>query len=57
VNGDYLVVVRWLGVTALGLYERAYQLMAAPATLVGQVLDDVLFPRWRRSSRSGSAWP
>ena len=44
VNGDYLVVVRWLGVTALGLYERAYQLMAAPATLVGQVLDDVLFP-------------
>jgi O-antigen/teichoic acid export membrane protein len=44
VNGDYLVVVRWLGVAALGLYERAYQLMAAPATLVGQVLDDVLFP-------------
>jgi len=44
VNGDYFVVVRWLGVTALGLYERAYQLMAAPAALVGQVLDDVLFP-------------
>lgn len=44
VNGDYLVVVSRLGVTALGLYERAYQLMAAPATLVGQVLDDVLFP-------------
>lgn len=44
VNGDYFVVVRWLGVLSLGLYERAYQLMAAPATLVGQVLDDVLFP-------------
>jgi PST family polysaccharide transporter len=43
-NGDYLVVVNWIGVTALGLYERAYQLMAMPATLVGQVLDDVLFP-------------
>lgn len=43
-NGDNLVVVRWLGVAALGLYERAYALMAMPATLLGQVLDDVLFP-------------
>lgn len=44
VNGDYMVVVKWLGVVALGLYERAYQLMAMPATLIGQVMDDVLFP-------------
>jgi PST family polysaccharide transporter len=44
VNGDNFVAVKWLGVQALGLYERAYQLMAMPATLVGQVLDDVLFP-------------
>ncbi len=43
-EGDYLVTVKWLGVSALGLYERAYQLMAMPAILVGQVLDDVLFP-------------
>ena len=43
-EGDYLVTVKWLGVVALGLYERAYQLMAMPAILVGQVLDDVLFP-------------
>ncbi len=43
-EGDYLVTVKWLGLTALGLYERAYQLMAMPAILVGQVLDDVLFP-------------
>ena len=43
-EGDYLVTVKWLGVYALGLYERAYQLMAMPAILVGQVLDDVLFP-------------
>ncbi len=43
-EGDYLVTVTWLGVSALGLYERAYQLMAMPAILVGQVLDDVLFP-------------
>jgi len=43
-EGDYLVTVKWLGLSALGLYERAYQLMAMPAILVGQVLDDVLFP-------------
>lgn len=43
-EGDYLVTVKWLGLTALGLYERAYQLMAMPAIAVGQVLDDVLFP-------------
>ena len=43
-NGDNLVVVRGLGVAALGLYERAYALMTMPAALVGQVLDDVLFP-------------
>jgi len=43
-EGDFFVVVKWLGVTALGFYERAYKLMAMPAIFVGQVLDDVLFP-------------
>jgi O-antigen/teichoic acid export membrane protein len=43
-NGDNLVVARWLGPAALGAYDRAYQLMAAPAMLLGQALDEVLFP-------------
>jgi O-antigen/teichoic acid export membrane protein len=43
-NGDNLVVARWLGAAALGVYDRAYQLMAAPAMLLGQALDEVLFP-------------
>lgn len=43
-NGDNLVVGRWLGAAALGVYDRAYQLMAAPAMLLGQALDEVLFP-------------
>ncbi len=43
-EGDNLIVGRWLGPMALGLYAHAYQLMAAPAMLVGQVLDRVLFP-------------
>jgi len=41
---DYLVVGHWLGLTALGYYGRAYQLMSVPASTFGQVLDDVLFP-------------
>ena len=44
VQGDNLVIGRSLGADALGIYGRAYQFMAAPAMLVGQVLDNVLFP-------------
>ena len=41
---DNLVVGRWLGAAALGIYGRAYQLMAAPAMFLGEILDRVLFP-------------
>jgi PST family polysaccharide transporter len=47
-QGDYLIVGRFLGVEALGLYSRAYQLMALPATTLGQSLDQVLFPTMAR---------
>ena len=43
-NGDNLVVGRWLGAEALGLYGRAYVLMAQPARMFGLILDQVLFP-------------
>lgn len=43
-QGDKLVVGSALGPLALGLYDRAYQLMAAPAHGIGLVLDSVLFP-------------
>jgi PST family polysaccharide transporter len=46
--GDNLVVGRFLGPAALGLYGRAYQLMAAPASAFGTVLDSVLFPAMAR---------
>lgn len=41
---DRLVVGRWLGAEALGVYSLASQLMTTPAVIVGQVLDRVLFP-------------
>lgn len=42
-QGDYLLVGRALGATALGLYNRAYQLMLIPVNLVGQAISKVLF--------------
>ncbi len=48
VQGDNLVVGRWLGPAALGLYSRAYQLTTRPALLLGDVLDRVLFPTLSR---------
>ena len=47
-QGDNLVVGHSLGSAALGIYGRAYNLMAAPASAIGKVLDDVLFPTLAR---------
>jgi PST family polysaccharide transporter len=43
-QGDNFVVGRLLGTELLGMYTRAYQLMALPAMYLGQVLERVLFP-------------
>jgi PST family polysaccharide transporter len=45
-NGDYFVVARWLGTTALGLYSRAYQLMCLPIYQFSSILNSVLFPAY-----------
>jgi PST family polysaccharide transporter len=62
---DKLIVGRFLGAQALGLYALASQLMTAPAVIFGQILDRVLFPtmalvqqeqsRLARAYRSGVA--
>lgn len=62
-QADNIVVGRFLGATALGVYGHAYQLMSAPAMLIGTALDKVLFPtmasvqhekeRLRRAYRTG----
>jgi O-antigen/teichoic acid export membrane protein len=43
-EGDNMVVGRWLGATALGIYDRAYTLMVMPANLFGKIVNRVLFP-------------
>jgi O-antigen/teichoic acid export membrane protein len=45
---DNLVVGRWLGAVSLGEYSRAFQLVSVPATLLGDVVDKVLFPMMAR---------
>jgi PST family polysaccharide transporter len=45
---DYVVVGRWLGAEALGLYGRAYGLMAAPGNLLADAIDLVSFPELSR---------
>ncbi|HEY8257825.1 MAG TPA: lipopolysaccharide biosynthesis protein [Gemmatimonadales bacterium] len=43
-QGDNMVVGRWLGAAALGIYGRAYNLMVMPATVFGKIVNRVLFP-------------
>ena len=50
-EGDNFVVGRWLGPAALGLYGRAFQLMAVPADIFGGILDSVLFPTMARAQQ------
>lgn len=43
-QGDNVVVGRWMLTGALGIYGRAYQLMAMPAMFLGEVVDRIVFP-------------
>ncbi len=43
-NADNFIVARFFGPQGLGLYGRAYQIVVAPAVLVGDTLDKVFFP-------------
>jgi O-antigen/teichoic acid export membrane protein len=43
-QADYVLVGRMLGVEALGIYNRSYQLMLIPVNLVGQAVSAVLLP-------------
>ena len=54
-QGDNFVVGRILGVDALGMYTRAYQLMTLPAMYVGQIFERVMFPAMARTQASSVA--
>ncbi len=43
-QGDVFLTGKFLGMTSLGIYGRASQLMDIPNQYIGQALDNVLFP-------------
>jgi PST family polysaccharide transporter len=43
-QGDFIVVGRYMSAADLGAYGRAYQIATGPAILLGGVIDKVLFP-------------
>lgn len=47
-EADKAIIGRYLGAEALGFYTRSFQLGAMPASLLGQILDRLLFPRMAR---------
>jgi PST family polysaccharide transporter len=47
-NGDNLLVGKFIGASALGLYARCYSLMLLPLTSVSRSLSEVLFPTFSR---------
>lgn len=51
-QGDNIVAGRWLGAAALGLYDRAYQLIVFPVDQFGVVTDQVFFPVMSRLQES-----
>jgi O-antigen/teichoic acid export membrane protein len=44
VNGDNVVIGKWIGAEALAYYNWAYQLANLPALVITQVLSSVMFP-------------
>lgn len=48
-QGDNFIVGRQLSSALLGIYGRAYQLMAMPAMFLGEVVDRIVFPLLSRS--------
>jgi O-antigen/teichoic acid export membrane protein len=44
VQGDNLVISRYLGMASLGIYSRAYKLMKLPTNVLGNVFNHLAFP-------------
>jgi O-antigen/teichoic acid export membrane protein len=59
-NADNLLIGRFLGSTALGVYAVAYNIMLAPLSRIAQPLVEVLFPAFSRMQddreRMASVW-
>jgi len=43
-QADNFITLRYLGIGDLGIYSRAYQLVASPAVLLGGTVSSIIFP-------------
>lgn len=53
-NLDNIIVGRWLGAEALGIYSRAYQFLMQPTALIGGTIDRVLFSAMGEAQGDGA---
>lgn len=53
-KGDYFVIGRLAEVSQVGIYSRAYTLMALPATYIGAALEKVVFPAMAKAASDSS---
>ncbi len=51
-NGDNAFVGKFLGITALGLYQMAYRISNLPATEIAHVISQVAFPAYSKLQES-----
>lgn len=47
-NGDYLIVGKFLGASVLGFYNRAYRLMNSVHTIFGKMINTVMYPTFAK---------
>jgi teichuronic acid exporter len=47
-NADNLIVGKWYGTSSLGIYNRAYNLLTLPLTLITGLFSNVLFPSLKK---------
>lgn len=47
-NGDTIIISRYIGVTAVGIYDRAYVLMNVANNVVGKAIGTVMFPAFSK---------
>jgi O-antigen/teichoic acid export membrane protein len=55
INIDYIIVSRYLGISALGFYSRAYRVMEYPSFVYRIAVDKVVFPLLSKKNASGKA--
>jgi len=52
-NTDNMIVGKWYGTSSLGIYNRAYNLLMLPLTLISGLFSNILFPSLKKLKQQG----